>query len=287
MEMHHTYAHSIIALTLLLSLAAASAQAQDAEAPPVTQPSAPPADAPAEAPPAEESGEQPGDLPTDPAPAPAEPPPEEGRLSASMSLDDFAGDGDSTDDGSPLQSGSGFIVGAKVGGGIGTSEFGATFVLELEVGYALPFANRALELFVSGQYTQPETDGVEGSPNPSLPGDGSFKYEVTQQELSWTLGALYRIDIGSDLLMPYGGAGARMYMLNTKVKGDASGEAFGENEETQNDFGLVLLAGVDIFLGPGALLAELSWGYAALDGYIMRDTDVGQLNLAVGYRLML
>jgi hypothetical protein len=33
-------------------------------------------------------------------------------------------------------------------------------------------------------------------------------------------------------------------------------------------------------------LAELQFAYAGLDGYIMRNTDVGSLNLAVGYRLM-
>lgn len=195
---------------------------------------------------------------------------------------------------SPAQSRAnlGLVLGGKVGGGLGApfSDFGATPVLELELGYMLPVGgalDRHIQLFVTGQYVQPTVDGTASDPDPRLPGDGIVRYEVTQQELALSLGALYRFDLGTQLLMPYGGLGGRMYLLNTKVKGSAGGVAYGENEETQTDFGLVLLGGVDIFLGPGALLAELSFGWAALDGFVMRDTNLGALNLAVGYRLML
>ena len=123
--------------------------------------------------------------------------------------------------------------------------------------------------------------------DPRLPGSDPLSYAVTQQALSLSLGLLYRFDLSTDVVMPYGGLGGRLYMLNTKVKGTAGGEAFGDNEETQTDFGLVLLGGVDIFVGPGALLGELSFGWAQLDGFVMRDTNLGALSLAVGYRVML
>jgi hypothetical protein len=185
----------------------------------------------------------------------------------------------------------GLVLGGKVGGGIGKpfSEFGATPVFELELGYMLPLGDpigRSIELFVTGQFTQPGIDGKASKPDSRLPGDGILHYDVTQQELALSLGALYRFDLHSKLLMPYGGLGGRMYMLKTKVKASAGGQSYGQNDETQTKFGLLLLGGVDMFVGPGALLAELSFGWASLDGYVLRNTNLGALSLAVGYRLM-
>jgi len=186
----------------------------------------------------------------------------------------------------------GLVLGAKVGGGLGKpfSDFGATPVFELELGYMLPLGapvGHGLEVFLTGQYAQPGLDGTAAEADPRLPGSAPPSYEVTQQALSLALGGLYRLDVGTDLLMPYGGLGARMYLLDTKVKGSVAGQSFGDNEETQTAFGLVLLGGIDVFVGPGALLAELSFGWAKLDGFVMRDTNMGALSLAVGYRVML
>jgi len=65
------------------------------------------------------------------------------------------------------------------------------------------------------------------------------------------------------------------------------GESIGNSDETQTAFGLVLLGGVDVFVGPGALLAELSFGFTQVDSYIVRDTNLDTLSLSVGYRVML
>jgi len=183
----------------------------------------------------------------------------------------------------------GLVLGGKVGAGLGKpfSELGATPVFELELGYALPPLDRAIELFVSGQYVQPGLDGESTQADPRVPGSEPWSYEVTQQELTLSLGAIYRIDLGSDLVMPYGGLGGRLYLLKTKVKGEVAGESFADNAETQTSAGLLLLGGVDVFVGPGALLAELSFGWGALDGFVMRDTNLGALHLAVGYRVVL
>lgn len=186
----------------------------------------------------------------------------------------------------------GLVIGGKVGAGLGKpfSDFGATPVFELELGIAPSLGDaigHSLEFFLSGQYAQPGLDGSAAEADPRVPGGEPFSYDVTQQMLTLSLGALYRFDLDSDLVMPYGGLGARMYLLKTHAEGEVSGQAFSESKETQTDFGLVLLGGVDIFVGPGALLAELSFGWASLDGYIMRDTNLGALSLAVGYRVVL
>lgn len=186
----------------------------------------------------------------------------------------------------------GLTLGAKVGAGLGAplSDFGATPALELEVGYLLPIAapsEHVLGIFLSALYVQPGVEGRASEADARLPGDGIVHYEVTQQELVFSLGGIYRIDVGSDLLLPYGGIGARMYLLNTNVSGEVDSSPYGDSDETKTSFGLLLLGGVELMLGPGALLAELQMGWGPLDAYVMRDTNLGALSLSVGYRLFL
>ena len=238
-----------------------------------------------EEPPAWETGDEP--VQQEEAPPPVD-----------TSMDDEApprtdepGDDEPEGDESPIDSraDAGFVLGAKVGGGFGTGDFGATPVFELELGYAPDLGaslGHALEIFLTGQYAQPGMDG-SSEPDPRFPSGAEFSYEVSEQMFTLSLGALWRFDVGSDLLMPYAGLGGRLYMLKTEIEGSAGGEALGTSTETQSKFGLLLLGGLEAYVGPGALLAELSFGWASIDSYILRDTDAGALSLAVGYRVVL
>jgi hypothetical protein len=226
------------------------------------------------------------------APPSETPPPVSSATDDEMvfSIDESSGDEPDADE-SPIDSRAdvGLVLGAKVGGGFGTGDFGATPVFELELGFAPDLGDslgHALEIFLIGQYAQPGLDGSSES-DPRFPGGAAFSYDVSQQMFSLSLGALWRFDVGSDLLMPYAGLGGRLYLLKTKIEGEAGGEPLGDSSETQSKVGLVLLGGLEAFVGPGALLGELSFGWASLDSYILRDTDAGALSLAVGYRVML
>ena len=185
----------------------------------------------------------------------------------------------------------GLVIGAKLGGGLGLGPFGAALVTKLELGYLLPLpapVSHSFELFFTAQYVQPRTDGEVSESDPRLPGDGLWRYEVTQQILPLTFGALYRLPLPIDVLMPYAAAGARLYMLRTEVTSSGDGEGFGANEETSsNKLGAYFAVGADIFLGPGALLAELQLNLAPVDAFVLRDTNASALHLAIGYRLML
>jgi len=184
----------------------------------------------------------------------------------------------------------GLVIGAKVGGGLGLGPLGASPVGEIEIGYLLPLPEpigRSLELFMSAQYMQPGTDGHTTAPDPRLPGDGTMTYNVKQQVLPLTFGLLYRIPMSGDAFMPYAAAGVRVMMLKTTVSGSAGDQSFGSNDETSTSAGGYFAVGADIFLGPGALVAELQLGYAPIDGFVLRETNTSNVALALGYRFIL
>lgn len=184
----------------------------------------------------------------------------------------------------------GLTLGAKLGGGLGLGELGASPMTELEIGYLLPLpkpVGRSLGLFVSAQYLQPGVTGKTSAPDPRLPGDGTLHYDITQQILPLTFGVIYRLPLPIELLMPYAAAGARLSMMRTKVTGTGGGQQLGANQETASKAGAYFAAGADFFLGPGALLAELQLSYAPIDGFVLRKTNASSLCLAIGYRLML
>jgi hypothetical protein len=189
----------------------------------------------------------------------------------------------------PVHERSDVVLGVKVGGGFSqvTSELGSSFVAELEVGYLLPFWQRALELFVSGQYTAPGLEGRTSEADPRLPGDGLMGYELTQEQVVVTLGLLWRIPIEATWLRPTISLGGRMYLMRTTVSGEAGGEDFGTHEETSTRPGFYAALGADFFVGPGAIVFEAQFGYASVDQLVLTDTNVGALNLALGYRLFL
>jgi hypothetical protein len=179
----------------------------------------------------------------------------------------------------------GLVLGLKAGGGFSQpfGDLGASFLAELEVGYVLPFMDRSFEVFLGGAYTQPKADGKQTDARLG----GAATYELTQQQGIFTLGILYRLHLSSDLIRPYGALGPRVYAMRTKANGKASGEAFGENEETVTKIGAYAGLGVELHFGPGAVLLEASLGWAKIDGYVLRDTSAGAIGLSLGYRLFL
>lgn len=180
----------------------------------------------------------------------------------------------------------GVSLGLKLGAGFSQpfGDLGTGFLTELEVGYTLPVAKRAIAVFFSGAYTQPGAEG-KGLTDARLPGPAS--YEISQQELLLTLGLTYRLHLPTKLIRPYASLGPRLFLLRTNVKGSAQGQAFGENHETATDIGVFAALGSELHFGPGAALIEISMTWAKVDGYVLRDTSAGALALGLGYRVFL
>jgi Outer membrane protein beta-barrel domain len=180
----------------------------------------------------------------------------------------------------------GLTVGLKLGAGFSQpfGDLGTGFLTELEVGYVLPVAKRALAVFVSGGYTQPGAEG-KNLVDERLPGPAS--YELTQQQLLVTLGLTYRLHLDNKLVRPYASLGPRLFMMRTQTTGSAGGMPFGDNEETATTIGLFGALGAELYIGPGAALIELSMTWARINGYVLRDTSASALGIGVGYRLFL
>ena len=185
----------------------------------------------------------------------------------------------------------GVVVGAKAGGGVGApfNDFGLSYVAELELGYLLPLpapVAHALQLFAAGAYSAPSLDGRLSSRDRRLPGNGRAQYTIDQKVLAITFGVLGRIPLHSELIAPYLALGYRGTMTSSTTRGSVAGEAFGTNTEQGYAHGIYAAVGVDFFLGPGAVLAELQLTYAERDVFVLRNTNVGALQFMLGYRLM-
>ena len=184
----------------------------------------------------------------------------------------------------------GVIIGAKLGAGIGAfNDSGVSYAAELELGYLLPLPDpvrHALQLFAATAYTAPQLHGHSHATDARLPGDGVTHYAIDQRLLTVTVGLLGRLPLHSELLAPYLALGYRGHFIASQVHGEVDGQAFGTNTEHGYEHGFYAAVGVDVFLGPGALLAELQCGYAGSDAVVLRDTNLGSLRLLVGYRLM-
>ena len=183
----------------------------------------------------------------------------------------------------------GLVIGAKLGGGFSQpfSDLGGTFAGELELGYVLPFLRRTLQVFVSGQYAGPSVEGSDLGPDPRLPGEGNWQYEVTMHQAVVTGGLLYRIPLTTDMVRPYLSAGGRAYLWSSDITGEVEGEPFGDYEEQGTDYGAFGALGADIFVGPGSILIEAQFGWAEVDSFVLRDTNASSINAVLGYRLFL
>ena len=177
----------------------------------------------------------------------------------------------------------GLVAGLKGAVGFGQlfSDMELGWIGELELGWVTPY--RPLQIFVTTSYVRTGQADALGEPDPRLPSGGAWTYDVTQDQLVFTVGPLYRLDVGSDVVVPYGALGFRTYLTSTEVTGEADAD-FGTYEEQGTDFGAYGAIGADFFVGPGAFLTELQIGWAPVDRYVLQDTSTGTLNLALGYR---
>ena len=175
----------------------------------------------------------------------------------------------------------GGVAALKVGGSLHGlfSELGPAVSTELEGGVHL--LGGRLEVVLGAGWDRPSSSG---SGDDSRFDAGSFSWNLDQDFLMFHLCARYRFLDGGSGYNVYAGAGPRLLLMRTVVQGTSGDEALGENRQTETRLGVVLQAGGEYKLGPGAVLLEMALGVGSLEGLITGESSSSALTLLVGYR---
>lgn len=164
------------------------------------------------------------------------------------------------------------------------SELGASVGFGVEVGYLLPVLEQRLQTYMEVTYIQPKHK--DSKADPRLPDTGDYSFQITEQQLAFSIGALFRLfPPRSQFLNFYGQGGARLELQRSTVKGKA-GSGFGSNEEFAAEVGGIAGGGVELALGPGALAAELDFMFADLNKNLTGNTSSGGILFVVGYHFL-
>lgn len=190
----------------------------------------------------------------------------------------------STDDLTPEDRGAG-LVGLKVGALLphAFSPLGASWMVELEGGYLLPFYRRLIGVVASLGVTMPTVSGSAVS-DPRVSG-GSFSYEQSSQQFQLGLTVVGHIPLGR--FVPYIGVGPRAFIVRTPSSGQAGESPIPGSSELSVSPGVGVPVGLEVLLGPGRLCAELQLLYAAATQRSTGPGSFGSMSVALGYRLVM
>ena len=161
-------------------------------------------------------------------------------------------------------------------------------VFGLDVGAIMPFdvgaMQRPLQLGIDVGYTQPGATG-EGN-HPMLGDEGAdYEWELTQRMLTLQLTALWRFMPPGQGFGAHALVGPRVYLMESVMEASGNDADFGENRETNTEYGVVFGGGVEYQLGPGSLVGTLVVSGSPLDQRITGEANTAAFNLDVGYRL--
>jgi hypothetical protein len=179
-----------------------------------------------------------------------------------------------------------FLLAVK-GGGLFAEPFsklGASYLVDVEVGYALPVLKHRLAIAIDGGYTAPEAQGTTTDARVEANG-GTYTWHLQQRELLLGLTLFYRHPIGR--FTPYIGAGPKLFLLESKTSGSAGGGSIPTASEVSTKVGAAIPLGLGVRLGPGDLFLEFALNISGIDHRTTGDTNTGSLSLALGYRLVL
>ena len=167
------------------------------------------------------------------------------------------------------------------------SNFGTSFLVGAEVGWALPRLpgiGEGLAVTVDFAYSQPEAGGNIDAAAAGCPG---CKWNVTQKEASLGLTVLYRVPfVMQGKLVPYIGIGPRLFMLDSGASVQPGGASVASFHETSNKVGMGLPLGADYALGPGRIFLEAMFLYAPFNHNVTGSSNAGALTIEAGYRML-
>jgi hypothetical protein len=182
----------------------------------------------------------------------------------------------------------GLTVGAK--GALGIPQPFSTLKTgggaELELGYLLPFLGRRLGLSAALSYGHHGASGQGDDPR-LVPG-GTYDWDITYQELMLSFGVTGRIfPPYAKIANGYLSVGPRLFFLEVTEEASSGDESFGTHTEQDLRVGVYLLAGGELYLGPGALFLEFEYAWVEVNELITGDADGSALRFLLGYRIVL
>lgn len=160
-------------------------------------------------------------------------------------------------------------------------------VFGADVGFILPFdvgMERPLQLGIDASYTRPGATG-EGH-HPMLGEEGAdYEWKLQQQILTLQLTTMWRFMPPGQGFSAHAIIGPRVYLMESIMEASGNDADFGENRETNTEYGLAVGGGVEYMLGPGAITGTVLVGGSPLDQRITGEANTGAVNLDIGYRL--
>lgn len=178
-----------------------------------------------------------------------------------------------------------FIAGAKFGALASLDGLDPHMTGAVQVGYVLPFLSRSFGVMVDAGYARPMTGDVVGDPRIEA---GGYTWHLTQDQLTVQPSLYYRatvLDLGN--LVPYVGAGPRIFLTRSRTDSAEKLPTLLEQNEESMEIGFGVHAGAEYLLGPGAVMAEVLYGRAAIQQRTTGDTALSAVTAWAGYRFML
>jgi hypothetical protein len=168
-------------------------------------------------------------------------------------------------------------------------DLGTFPTLGVDVGYILPFdvggMERPLQLSLEAMLTAPGASGQSTHPMLGVDG-GAYEWELRQRLLSLGFNVLWRFMRPGEGLSFHALLGPRLYLMETVLNArDADGNDFGQNRETNSEFGLAFGGGAEYMMGPGALAFTVTVGGTPLDQRITGRANTMAILASLGYRL--
>lgn len=168
-------------------------------------------------------------------------------------------------------------------------DLGSFPVFTLDVGYLLPFdvgpMQRPLQIGLESSITAPGASGAGTHPMLGEAG-GDYEWELNQRMLTLGMNLLWRFMPAGQGLSFHALVSPRMYMMETVLNArDGDGNDFGENRETNSEYGVLVGGGAEYMMGPGALAFTITVGGSPLDQRITGRANTAAIQAHLGYRL--
>ena len=164
----------------------------------------------------------------------------------------------------------------------GFSPLGASYLVGVEIGWALPVLKHRLAVTLAGDFTAPEASGSATDARLDASA-GAYSWHLSQREVIVGLSLVYRHPLGR--VTPYAGVGPRLFLLDARIDGNAGGAHIAQSREQSTQVGGGAVVGLGVRAGPGELFGELRVDASPIDHRTTGPSNTGALGIAAGYRV--